>query len=268
MTFLFAFAAFLAVSLAGFFAGGGARRDRLLWLAVPLAVSFAGAAIYATQTEPKLESPPAPLTPLPAPAAGAPPHDAGDMNDMAAKLAARLEREPNDGPGWALLARAYAWMGRYAEAEAAFATAAKLKVDDPNLKPDWDAARAKAQAGAGAAAAPAGTFVAGTVSIAEPLLHTLGADDTVFVIARAPGGGPPLAVKRLKASALPAQFRLDDGDAMMPGRTLSGAAEVQLLARLSASGNPIRQPGDIETPALSVKQGAAGVVLEIGAPGN
>jgi cytochrome c-type biogenesis protein CcmH len=273
-TFLLAFVVFLALSLAGFLAGGGARRGRLLWLAVPLGASLAGAAIYANQVSPKaeptVEPPPAiessttPMTPLPAAGAPAPGHDAGDMNAMAAKLAARLARNPNDGPGWALLARAYAWLGRYAEADAAFAQAARLKIDDPNLKADWDASRAKAKAGA----VPAAGFVAGTVSIAEPLVHTLGAGDTVFVFARAPDGGPPLAVKRFKASELPAQFRLEDRDAMVPGRTVSSVPQVQLVARLSASGNAIRQPGDIETPALNVKPGATGVMLEIGAPRN
>ena len=283
--FFLAFVVFLAVSLLGFLAGGGARRGRLLWLAVPLGASLAAAAIYANQTSPKaeptlearpaIESPTAPLTPLPAAGARAQQgHDAGDMNAMTAKLAARLARSPNDGPGWALLARAYAWLGRYAEADAAFAKAAQLKVEDPNLKADWDAARAKVAAGGGASVAPpaapataaAGSFIAGTVSIAEPLQHTLGKADTVFVFARAPDGGPPLAAKRFKASELPAQFRLDDRDAMVPGRTLSSAPQVQLVARLSASGNAIRQPGDIETPAIVVKPGTGGVVLEIGAP--
>jgi len=153
-TFLLAFVVFLLISLAGFLAGGGARRGRLLWLALPLGVSLAAAAIYATQSAPKaeptIESSATPMTPLPATATPAQGHDSGDMNAMVAKLAARLAREPNDGPGWALLARAYAWMGRYAEADAAFARAANLKVDDPKLKADWDAARAKA----GASGAP------------------------------------------------------------------------------------------------------------------
>ena len=87
----------------------------------------------------------------------------------------------------------------------------------------------------------------------------------MFVFARAPGGGPPLAAKRFKASELPAKFRLDDSDAMVPGQALSGAAELQLVARLSASGKAARQPGDIETPAQNVKPGATGLVLEIGA---
>lgn len=278
----------LAVSLAGFAAGGGFRRERLLWLAVPLVASLAGAALYAlepaasspasspesrlSQLTAPTDEPETPLTPGAHP--GVPSggvREAGDMNDMAARLAARLEKNPDDGPGWALLARAYAWIGRYKEADAAFAKAAKLKLNDPNLQADWDAARAK-EAGAGApsapeaaAAAPGGAFLAGTVSIAEPLQRTLKKTDTVFVFARAPGGGPPLAVERFKATALPAKFRLDDSDSMVPGRNLSSASKVQLVARLSASGNAIRQPGDIESPALSVKPGTGGLTLEIGA---
>jgi len=153
----------LAVSLVGFAAGGGFRRARLPWLAVPLVASLAGAALYslnepaepeptAAASMPALAAPGAePMTPLPAGGAEpqAPGHDAGDMSVMTARLAARLEKNPNDGPGWALLGRAYAWMRRYAEADAAFAKAAALKVDDPKLKSDWDAARAKARASTG-----------------------------------------------------------------------------------------------------------------------
>jgi cytochrome c-type biogenesis protein CcmH len=157
-SFAVALIVLLAVSLAGFAAGGGFRRGRLLWLAVPLCASLAGAALYSLKTPagpepaavasmPALPAPAAePMTPLPAGGAEPRRHDAGDMGAMAAKLAARLEKNPDDGPGWALLARAYAWMGRYAEADAAFARAAALKVDDPKLKADWDAARAKAAA--------------------------------------------------------------------------------------------------------------------------
>jgi len=287
-SFAIALIVLLAVSLAGFAAGGGFQRGRLAWIAVPLGASLAGAALYALEPAPATSGPDAadkqlsaatapsaepvtPLTPSARPGAdssGVP--DAGDMNNMAAKLAARLAKQPDDGPGWALLARAYAWTGRFAEADAAFARAAKLKVDDPNLQAEWDAVRAKLAAGAPPAAAPTatapgGAFISGTVSIAEALRHTVQKTDTVFVFARASGGGPPLAVKRFKAADLPATFRLDDSDAMVPGRDLSSVPEVQLVARLSAGGSAIRQPGDIETPALSVKPGSSGIELEIGA---
>jgi cytochrome c-type biogenesis protein CcmH len=265
--FVSAFVVFLALSLAGFLAGGGARRERLVWFALPLLASLAGAALYARQhasdapAELALVATPLPMTLPTQRAEQAPAEGAGDMNVMAARLAARLERNPDDGPGWALLARAYAWMGRDAEADAAFAKAARLQPSDAQLKEDWDKLRARR--GAGAAAAPA-AFVAGTVSIA-PLLATLRGSDTVFVIARAPGGsGPPLAVKRFAASDLPANFRLDESDAMMPSRSLAGANDVEIVARLSASGDAIRQPGDLESAVVRTKTGATDVTLVIG----
>ena len=270
-TFISAFIVFLALSFAGFLAGGGTRRERLVWVAVPVLASLAAAALYVLGNAPKSEPaelalvpvpPQVPMT-LPAQGGGAPSVDnAGDMNVMAARLAARLARNPDDGPGWALLARAYAWMGRDAEADAAFAKAARLQPADSQLKADWDKLRAKAGAGSAAASA---AFVAGTVRIADSLFPTPRPSDTVFVVARAPGGaGPPLAVKRFSASELPARFRLDDHDAMMPGRSLAAAAEVELVARLSASGNALRQPSDVESPPVRVKPGGENVTLEIG----
>lgn len=266
--FVTAFVVFLALSLAGFLAGGGARRERLVWFALPLLASLAGAALYARQhasdaaAEVAIIAAPTQVPMTLSAQPGQPAAEgAGDMNVMAARLAARLERNPDDGPGWALLARAYAWMGRDADADAAFAKAARLQPSDTQLKEDWDKLRARR--GAGAAAAPA-AFVAGTVSIA-PLLATLRGSDTVFVIARAPGGsGPPLAVKRFAASDLPANFRLDESDAMVPSRSLAGASEVELVARLSASGDAIRQPGDLESPIVRTRPGATDVTLVIG----
>ena len=37
---------------------------------------------------------------------------------------------------------------------------------------------------------------------------------------------------------------LGDRDAMIPGRSLSGFSQFELLARISASGNPIAESGD------------------------
>jgi cytochrome c-type biogenesis protein CcmH len=70
----------------------------------------------------------------------------------------------------------------------------------------------------------------------------------VFVIARAPNGPPmPIAVRALDPSTLPQQLVLTDRDAMQPSRVLSMFDRVEVIARLSRSGDPIRQPGDIES---------------------
>jgi cytochrome c-type biogenesis protein CcmH len=51
--------------------------------------------------------------------------------------------------------------------------------------------------------------------------------------------------------------------AMMPGNLLSAQREVVLVARISASGNPIAQPGDLEGRLDGVRVGAEGVQLLI-----
>jgi cytochrome c-type biogenesis protein CcmH len=88
----------------------------------------------------------------------------------------------------------------------------------------------------------------------------------VFVIARAPDGPPqPIAVRALDPSTLPQQLILTDHDAMQPSRNLSMFDRVEVLARLSRSGSPTRQPGDVESPAqLLDPHGGAAVELIIG----
>ncbi|MFN8894463.1 MAG: c-type cytochrome biogenesis protein CcmI, partial [Betaproteobacteria bacterium] len=91
----------------------------------------------------------------------------------------------------------------------------------------------------------------------------IGPQATVFVVARAAQGGPPLAAARLPLAAWPLSFRLDDSMAMIPGNLLSGHRAVLLVARVSASGNPIAQPGDLEGRLEGVAVGSDGVRLLI-----
>jgi cytochrome c-type biogenesis protein CcmH len=56
---------------------------------------------------------------------------------MVAKLAARLEQNPDDANGWVMLARSYAAMQRLPEAVAAYAKATALVKDDANLLADY-----------------------------------------------------------------------------------------------------------------------------------
>jgi cytochrome c-type biogenesis protein CcmH len=87
------------------------------------------------------------------------------------------------------------------------------------------------------------------------------ADATVFVIARAPDGPPmPIAVQRHPASQLPLRVTLGDGDSPMPTSTLSQVQEVEVIARLSRSGQANRQPEDVETAPVRVRLPHAGPV--------
>lgn len=72
-------------------------------------------------------------------------------------------------------------------------------------------------------------------------------DQVVFIYARAwQGAKLPLAITRVMASQLPITVELDDTSAMAPQFNLSSAQTVQLVARISVTGNPIAAEGDWE----------------------
>lgn len=57
--------------------------------------------------------------------------------EMIKALSARLQQNPDDGKGWAMLARSYAVLGRYNEALPAYEKAANLIPNDPVLLIDY-----------------------------------------------------------------------------------------------------------------------------------
>ena len=92
----------------------------------------------------------------------------------------------------------------------------------------------------------------------------VGADVPVFVIARRSSTpGPPIAVRRLSAGALPMRVILTDADAMMPGRKLSDLEAVEVLARASLDGTPTAGSGDIESATVTARLGTDPVALHI-----
>lgn len=112
-------------------------------------------------------------------------------------------------------------------------------------------------------AAGPGASIVGSVDIAPALKSRLNGNDTVFLFARPGSSGAPVAAVRATAGSLPLEFTLDDSMAMNPGNVLSRHQEVVLVARVSKSGNPMAQPGDLEGKLAGVKVGATGVKLVI-----
>lgn len=108
-----------------------------------------------------------------------------------------------------------------------------------------------------------GAAIRGSVDIAPALKPGLADTDVLFLFARPGPGGPPVAAIRASAGQLPMEFVLDDSTAMDPGNTLSRHGQVTLVARLSRSGNPTAQPGDLEGAVANVKVGATGVKIMI-----
>ena len=75
----------------------------------------------------------------------------------------------------------------------------------------------------------------------------------------------PLAVQKLQAADLPAEILLDDSSAMMPGLSLSAFQQVQVVARLSATGSAAPSPEDQEarSPPLALEPGESRLSLTI-----
>ena len=91
-------------------------------------------------------------------------------------------------------------------------------------------------------AAAAGLPIRGTVRLA-PGREESARDAVLFVIARSPGGGPPLAVKRIPGPSFPLEFEVGPGDRMVEARPFVGP--LVLVARLDADGNATtRDAGD------------------------
>jgi cytochrome c-type biogenesis protein CcmH len=112
--------------------------------------------------------------------------------------------------------------------------------------------------------APQAAGLRGSVRIAPQLKGKFDPEDTVFIYARAAEGPPmPLAVLRVKARELPADFALDDSMAMAPGMTLSAQARVVVTARVSKSGGATPQPGDLQGASAPVASDANGVTVLI-----
>ncbi len=106
--------------------------------------------------------------------------------------------------------------------------------------------------------------ITGTVTLAPELASRTQPDHTVFIFARAvEGSRMPLAMVRKTVKDLPYVFTLDDSSAMSPQNKLSGATQVVVGARISASGNATPQPGDLQGFSTALNVVATGVRVTV-----
>lgn len=126
----------------------------------------------------------------------------------------------------------------------------------PNPNPNPSAAAGNA--------ATAGPGLKVRVELAPALKAKLPASASVFVLARQDGGPPmPVAVEKHPLGAFPLEVTLDDGDGPMPTMKLSQLPKVQVLARVSASGNAIPQPGDLASAPQTVASDSQDTVVVV-----
>jgi cytochrome c-type biogenesis protein CcmH len=86
---------------------------------------------------------------------------------------------------------------------------------------------------------------------------------SLFIFARTGTAGPPIAAIRGSATQLPGQFTLSDANAMIQGRSLGDYDELTLVARVSTSGQPTAQPGDLQGEAVFRPKDGGTVALVI-----
>ena len=113
----------------------------------------------------------------------------------------------------------------------------------------------RSESAAGAGAATSGTL-SGKVTLSPALAGKISPNDSLYIFARAKvGPKAPLATLRLQAKDLPATFALNDSMARSGVQLSTFPAEVVVGARISKSGSPMPQSGDLQGFSQPVRIG-------------
>ena len=173
----------------------------------------------------------------------------GNMQGEPEQLLDRgLKIAPNHPTGLWLSGLAAEQRQDYRSAHAAWTLLLSLIEDDPASKAEVsELIKALEQRDPGlAGSVMAVSSLTLKVELNDSLQALVEPGDLVFVYAKAATGPPmPLAVKRLTVSELPTEVTLSDADAMMAEMKLSAFDLVVVGARVSKTGNPVAQPGDL-----------------------
>ena len=101
--------------------------------------------------------------------------------------------------------------------------------------------------------------VTGTIALSPKL--KVGPSDVMYIMAK--NGSTTLAVRRIEKPSFPFAFEITGGDAMMSGGAFEGPVDV--VARVSRTGDAIPAKGDLEGAAKSIKVPSKDVRLTIDA---
>jgi cytochrome c-type biogenesis protein CcmH len=102
------------------------------------------------------------------------------------------------------------------------------------------------------------------ITVKPELAERIRPGAAVFLIARTPGAsGPPLAVVRRDAATLPLEVEISDADSMVPGRSMTGLAQINLTARVANDGEALAASGDVFGETVWSAAGQGEVRLQI-----
>ena len=175
--------------------------------------------------------------------------------------------KPDDPTGLWLIGMGYEEQGEYTKAISYWNLLVPLLTDNKSIDEVNNLIRsAKSKAGisltdnvtqsAVKTKTTAATSLKVKVSIDQSMLKNVSMDDIVFIFAKAISGPPmPLAVVRKQVKDLPLQVTLDDSMAMIPTMKISGFEKVNIIARVSKTGTPKAQSGDLQSKAVVVSPG-------------
>ncbi|SFN66862.1 c-type cytochrome biogenesis protein CcmI [Nitrosospira briensis] len=121
----------------------------------------------------------------------------------------------------------------------------------------------KPESVAAAGAATSGTL-SGTVTLSPSLAGKASPNDSLYIFARAKTGPKaPLATLRLQVKDLPASFSLNDSMARSGVQLSTFPAEVVVGARISKSGSPMPQSGDLQGFSQPIRIGGKDIKVVI-----
>ncbi|UTA49240.1 c-type cytochrome biogenesis protein CcmI [Simiduia sp. 21SJ11W-1] len=155
-----------------------------------------------------------------------------------------------------------ALQGGVAQARAALAAAGDAQANQGDAQANQGDAAGAANSTAETQGAT-GPAITVSVSLGDAVPRS---GQTVFVYVRAwQGAKMPLAIERLRIDQLPAVVVLDDSKAMMAGTSLAAAGQLEVVARVSASGSPVPAKGDWQASQgpISLAEGPASVALQV-----
>jgi cytochrome c-type biogenesis protein CcmI len=154
-----------------------------------------------------------------------------DVQNMIQQLESHLDAHPEDTRGWVVLSHYYLATGKEQEANDILATLSQISISGSQ---------------AGESGDTKDKVIMAKISLAPSLMKDIKPTDTLFIYAQAIDGTPmPIAAIKYEAKELPLQVRLDDELSIRQDRKLSAFDYIILTARISHSGDPTPQSGDL-----------------------